>query len=124
MLSYYNFHKFVFEYILIPVFQGISYIKKFLCPSEEVIHSMNDSDEFEVIEGKLIGKDGSFSQSISNKHLEDIRKGMNVVKLTKILCYLEDISFDSVERVSIDYIYKGEYVSNDYKIELGSGDII
>jgi hypothetical protein len=124
MFDYYECHRSIFKYILIPALQGILYIKTWLCPTEDIVDPSNDSDEIEVLEGKLIGKDESFSHVIDDKNLEDIQKGMNVGKLAKILCYVEGIPFDSVERLTIDYIYKGGYTSNDYKIETESTDVI
>jgi len=99
-----------------------------LCPTEDIAGSDGDGDDdketIEVLEGKLIGKDNAFTHTITDKNLEDIKKGMNVIKLTKVLCYLEDIPFNTVEMLSIDFIYKGEYTSKDYKIETESSNVI
>jgi len=112
------------NYILFPAIQGLVYVKKCLCPDEDILES--PSDTFEVIEANLIGNDegGKFTHSINDKHLGDISKGMNVEELTKILCYLEDIQFETVEYLTVDYIHNGEYVSREYKIETGSDIVI
>lgn len=127
MIDYYyqHCHNKLFKYILFPALQGALYIKKWLCPTEDITESDSDDKEtFEVLEGKLIGKDKSFTHTITDKNLDDIKKGMNVIKLTKILCYLEDIPFNDVEILSIDFICDGDYVSKDYTIEMESTDVI
>lgn len=121
-IDYDEWQKQFCNYILFPALQGMVYIKKCLCPDEDVVES--PSDTFEVLEAQLVGEDSSFKYTITDKNLDDIKKGMNVAELTKILCYLEDVPFDTVEYLSIDYIYDGEYVSRDYKIETDSVIVI
>lgn len=123
MFDYQDCHKKMLKYILIPFLQGALYIKNWLCSSENVKVS-DDKDTMEVLEGKLIGKDNVFIHTINDKNLNDIKKGMDVSELTKILCYLEDISFSSVDTLSIDFIYNGEYISRNYKIETDSTAVI
>lgn len=104
------------NYILFPALQGLVHIKNCLYPDEDIIESANDT--FEVLEANLVGE--KFTHSINNKHLGDICKSMNIEELTKKLCYLEDIEFETVQYLVIDYIHDGEYISRDYKIEIGS----